>query len=140
MGAQAFVVTRTDYPRPLNVVGEHITVLASGLATGGYEIFLQQGPEGSGPIPHSRTWDESFFVTQGEADFGIGDARRTAIAGTMHWFRFRAGAGTMISMTSRLGASGMFTEMDRDIAPDQPDVEKLAAIAVRHGLTAQAPA
>ena len=46
MPAKAFVVTPKDYQRPLNVVGEHITVLASGDATGGYEIFLQDGPEG----------------------------------------------------------------------------------------------
>lgn len=148
MNAQAFVVAPADYQRPLNVVGEHITVLASGAATGSYEIFLQEGPEGSGPIPHSHPWDESFFVTRGDVDFGIGDIRRTAVAGTLvhlpagttHWFRFRAGGAAMISMTSRLGASRMFAEMDREIAPDRPDVEKLVAIAVRHGLTASIPA
>ena len=42
MRAKAFVVAPKDYPRPLNVVGEHITVLASAAATGGYEIFLQE--------------------------------------------------------------------------------------------------
>lgn len=144
MTAKAFFLTPADYARPLNVVGEHITVLASGDATGGYEIFLQDGPEGSGPVPHSHPWDESFFVTRGEVDFSIGGAQQTAVAGTlvhlpagtMHWFRFREGGGTMVSMTSRLGASRMFAEIDREIAPDQPDVEKLIGIAVRHGLTA----
>jgi len=143
MAAKAFCLTPADYARPLNVVGEHITVLASGSATGGYEIFLQDGPEGSGPVPHSHPWDESFFVTRGEVDFSIGDAQQTAgvgtlvhlPAGTMHWFRFREGGGTMVSMTSRLGASAMFAEIDRKIAPDQPDVEKLVAIAEQHGLT-----
>ena len=38
MTGTAFVVSPQDYPRPLNVVGEHITVLASGAAMGGYEI------------------------------------------------------------------------------------------------------
>ncbi|MHB1201103.1 MAG: cupin domain-containing protein [Polaromonas sp.] len=143
MTAKAFFVTPNNYARPLNVVGEHITVLASGAATGGYEIFLQDGPEGSGPVPHSHPWDESFFVTRGEVDFSIGGAQQTAVAGTlvhlpagtMHWFRFRQGGGTMVSMTSRLGASRMFAEIDREIAPDQPDVEKLVAIAEQHGLT-----
>ena len=148
MTTQAFVVTHKDYQRSLNVVGEHITLLASGDATGGYEIFLQEGPEGSGPIPHSHPWDESFFVTRGQVDFGIGDSRQTAgvgtlvhlPAGTMHWFCFRQSGGTMVSMTSRLGASAMFAEIDREIAPGQPDVEKLIEIAVRHGLTAAVPA
>ena len=147
MIAKAFFVTPKNYARPLNVVGEHITVLASGAATGGYEIFLQAGPEGSGPVPHSHPWDESFYVTNGEVDFIIGsDATVAALpgtlvhipAGTNHWFRWRAGGGAMISITSRLGASSMFSEIDQLIAPDKPDVEKLIEIAMRHGLTATA--
>ena len=147
MTAKAFVVSPEDYPRPFNVVGEHVTVLASGAATGGYEIFLQDGPEGSGPVPHSHPWDEAFFVTRGEVDFSIDGAQQTARvgtlvhlpAGTMHAFRFRQGGATMVSMTSRLGASSMFAELDREIAPDQPDLEKLVQIATRHGLTIAAP-
>ena len=41
----------------------------------------------------------------------------------------------MLSMTSRLGASRLFADIDREIAPDKPDVEKLMAIALRNGLT-----
>ena len=50
MTAKAFFVAPKDYARPLNVVGEHITVLASGAATCGYEIFPKQGPEAVGPF------------------------------------------------------------------------------------------
>ncbi|NMM06791.1 cupin domain-containing protein [Polaromonas sp.] len=147
MTTKAFVVAPKDYPRPLNVVGEHITVLASGAATGGYEIFLQEGPEGSGPVPHSHPWDESFFVARGEVDFSIDGADQTALtgtlvhlpAGTMHAFRFRQGGAAMVSMTSRLGASSMFAELDREIAPEQPDIEKLVAVARQHGLTIAEP-
>ena len=49
MKPQPFIVVPEDYPKPLDVVGEQVTVLASGAATQGYEIFLQRGPEGSGP-------------------------------------------------------------------------------------------
>jgi hypothetical protein len=49
---EAFVVTPETTPTPLNVVGEHITLLAPGSRTGSYEIFRQAGPEGSGPHPH----------------------------------------------------------------------------------------
>lgn len=147
MSATPFVVRPTDRATPLNVVGEHITVLASGATTGSYEVFLQEGPEGSGPVPHSHPWDESFFVTQGEVDFSLADGKQLTAtpgtlvhvpAGTTHWFRWRAGGGAMLSMTSRRGASAMFTEIDQAIAPDRPDVDKLIAIAVRHGLTASA--
>jgi quercetin dioxygenase-like cupin family protein len=141
MAVRPFIVEPKDYPPALNIVGEHVTVLASGEATDGYEIFLQRGPEGSGPPPHSHPWDESFFVVQGQIDFGIGAESKTGWpgtlvhlpAGTVHWFRFGKD-GEMISMTSRLGASKMFTDLAREVAPVDPDLGKLAEVGGRHGL------
>jgi quercetin dioxygenase-like cupin family protein len=142
MPVKPFIVEPKDYAPTLDVVGEHITILAAGAATGGYEIFLQRGREGSGPPPHSHPWDESFYVVGGAVDFGIGAETRTGSpgtlvhlpAGTVHWFRFGRGGGEMISMTSREGASKMFTDMAREIAPVDPDLEQLAAVGGRHGL------
>jgi quercetin dioxygenase-like cupin family protein len=142
MAAQSFVVTPKDYAPALNIVGEHVTVLASGEATEGYEVFLQRGPEGSGPPPHSHPWDESFFVIKGQIEFGIGSERKTASpgtlvhlpAGTVHWFRFCKGGGEMVSITSRLGASKMFTDLAREVAPVNPDLGKLAEVGGRYGL------
>ncbi len=142
MAAKPFVVTPANYPPTLDIVGERVTVLASGEATEGYEVFLQRGPEGSGPPPHSHPWDESFFVTKGEIDFGIGAESMTALpgtlvhlpAGTAHWFRFGRGGGEMVSMTSRLGASQMFTDFAREVAPVNPDLGQLAEVGGRHGL------
>lgn len=142
MAVKPFVVTPEDYAPALDIVGERVTVLASGAATAGYEIFLQRGPEGSGPPPHSHPWDESFYVVRGQVDFGI-DAESTTAqpgtlvhlpAGTVHWFRFGHGGAEMISMTSRLGASKMFADMAREIAPVNPDLEQLATVGARHGL------
>jgi quercetin dioxygenase-like cupin family protein len=146
MPGTPFVVKPAVYAPALNIVGEHVTVLASGEATQGYEVFLQRGPEGSGPPPHSHPWDESFFVIKGDVDFGIGDESTTASAGTLvhlpagttHWFRFGAGGAEMISMTSRLGASKLFEEMAREVAPLNPDLDKLAEVGARHGLTVKA--
>jgi quercetin dioxygenase-like cupin family protein len=142
MAVKPFVVTPQDYGPALDLVGEHIIVLASGEATQGYEIFLQRGPEGSGPPPHSHPWDESFFVVRGQIDFGIGAESTTASpgtlvhlpAGTVHWFRFGKGGAEMISMTSRLGASKMFTDLARELPPVNPELEKLAEVGGRHGL------
>ena len=146
MAIKPLVVEPKDYAPELNIVGEHVTVLASGEATEGYEIFLQRGPEGSGPPPHSHPWDESFFVCKGQVDFGIGEETRTASvgtlvhlpAGTIHWFRFGRGGGEMLSITSRLGASRMFADIAREVAPVNPDVEKLAEVGGRHGLKVSA--
>lgn len=142
-----FVVKPGEAPSPLKLVGEQITVLASGAQTGSYEIFLQTGPENSGPPPHNHPWDESFYVIKGAIAFGIDKSETTAVpgtlvhlpAGTTHWFRFGKGGGEMISMTSREGASRMFTDMDREISPESPDLGKLVAIGQRHGLKVTPP-
>jgi len=147
MAARPFIVTPQDYASTLNIVGEHVTVLASGEATEGYEIFLQRGPEASGPPPHTHPWDESFFVIKGQIDFGIGPESTTASpgtlvhlpAGTVHWFRFGPGGGEMVSMTSRLGASKMFADIAREVEPANPDLEKLAEVGGRHGLKVPGP-
>lgn len=142
MTIRPFIVAPEDYAEALNIVGEHVTVLASGEATGGYEVFLQRGPEGSGPPPHAHPGDESFYVVRGQIDFGIGAEAKTAVpgtlvhlpAGTVHWFRFGPGGGEMLSMTSRRGAAAMFADMAREVAPVDPDLGKLAEVGGRHGL------
>jgi quercetin dioxygenase-like cupin family protein len=142
MAVKPFIVAPKDYAPALNIVGEHVTVLASGEATEGYEIFLQRGPEGSGPPPHSHPWDESFFVVRGEIDFGIGAETKTALPGTfvhlpagiVHWFRFGKDGGEMVSMTSRLGASKLFTDLAREVSPVNPDLGKLAEVGAPYGL------
>ncbi len=142
MAAKAFVVEPQSYPPTLDIVGEHVTVLASGEATQGYEIFLQRGPAGAGPPPHSHPWDESFYIVKGAVEFGIDGEQTTAApgtlvhlpAGTPHWFRFGAGGAEMISMTSRLGASRMFADFAREIPPKDPTIAQLAEVGGRHGL------
>ena len=143
MTKKPFVVAPKNHPRALNVVGEQVTVLASGETTGAYEIFLQRGPEGSGPPSHSHPWDESFYVIKGEIEFSIDNNNMTAVpgtlvhlpAGTTHWFRFGKGDGEMISMTSREGASRLFADLDREISPGKPDIGKVVEVIRRHGVT-----
>lgn len=144
MKPEPFVVTPQDYARALDVVGEKITVLAAKTATQGYEIFHQQGDEGTGPPPHSHAWDESFYVVSGTVAISYAD--RTVVAGpgtlvhlpggTVHAFRFGAGGGEMISVTGQSGlASQLFTSIDREIPPGPPDVEKLVVVAGQNGVT-----
>ena len=138
---------RPQQHQPLNVVGEQITVLASGSQTGTYELFHQVGPEGSGPPPHNHPWDESFYVIAGEVMFSINDHEESAApgtlvhlpAGTKHWFRFGEGGGELLSITSREGVSQLFINLDREISPDEPDFDKLVEISVRHGLEILVP-
>jgi quercetin dioxygenase-like cupin family protein len=144
-----FAVLPENRPRALNVVGEQLTILASKDATQGYEIFLQDGPQGSGPPPHSHQWDESFYVIRGEIEFGMDEVVMTGgpgtlvhvPGGTVHWFRFGTGGGQMISMTSAGSqASSLFTDIDAEIPAGPPDLEKLRDVANRNGLQVAFPA
>jgi quercetin dioxygenase-like cupin family protein len=142
MTAQPFILSPQDRPQSLRVVGERITVLASAAQTGSYEIFFQAGPEGSGPPPHSHPWGEAFYVMRGEVAFGIGDRESLAVevalvqvpGGTTHWFRYGRGGEELLSMTSGEGASAFFTDVDRNVSPENPDLGKLIGIAESHGL------
>src|SRR5262245_49629350 len=118
---------RREQQRPLHIVGEELTVLASGAQTGSYELFRQVGPEGSGPPPHAHPWDESFYVIGGEVTFATDDHEQTARSGTLvhfpagtnHCFRFGKGGGELLSITSREAASHLFTELDRELRSEE---------------------
>ncbi len=142
MKATAFIRAAAEQPRALNVLGEEITVLASGEATGGYEVFLQRGHTGDGPPPHTHDWDETFYVIAGSVEIGAGDQSQLcqpgaiahAPAGTPHWFRFHTD-GAMVSVTSRLGASEFYADVDRATSGATSAVETTVAVALRHGMT-----
>ena len=149
MQTQPFVVTPNTYPPGLNVVGEKITVLASQAQTQGYELFLQQGDEGTGPPSHSHDWDESFYVVKGRIEIAFGDQRITATsgtlvhlpAGTIHSFRFGPGGGEMFSVAGHTGqAARLFTTIDREIPAGAPDIPKLIAVAETCGVSFALPA
>ncbi len=135
------IVSPEERDRPLNIAGVSITVLASGAQTGGYEIFHQVGPEGTGPTPHLHPWDESFFVLNGEVVCGVGGAESHAKPGTLvhvpgntiHWYRFGAGGGEVLSMTSCEGASHMYEDFDREGSWENPDRAQLIQLAAKHG-------
>ena len=87
-------------------------------------------------------------MTDGEVTFGVNDNQDLLAGsgtlvhvpgGSTHWFRFGAGGGVMISMTSRAGASEFFTQVDREVSPANPDLGALIGIATSHGLTVPVP-
>ena len=130
-----------------DLLGERITVLARREQTGSYEVFLQVGDASSGPPPHHHPWDEAFFVTGGEITIsveGMDEVLATAgcfvhvPGGTVHTFRFGAGGGSMVSVTSEAGAADFFAELAQ-IPPGGADVPTLMGIASRRGLTILPP-
>ena len=147
MKAQPFVVTPKDYEPALNVLGTKVTVLASNAATQAYEITLQKGDEGTGPPPHSHDWDESFYVLNGKIEFIC--AGKTVMclpgtlvhvpAGTVHGFRYGAGGGEMLELTSQGGfATQMFTALSKEIPQGPPDIPKVVEVLKQNGVTVEA--
>jgi mannose-6-phosphate isomerase-like protein (cupin superfamily) len=129
------------------VVGEKITVLASKQDTQGYELFFQDGVEGTGPPPHSHDWDESFFVLNGNVQFGFDGDEMLATpgtlvhlpAGTEHWFKFESDDGQMLSVTGLgSGAAAFFTQVDADVS-DGSDIEALGVVAAKHRVSIGPP-
>lgn len=147
MGSDPIVVTPTERPKALDLVGEDMTVLASSGQTGSYEIFLQACREGSGPPPHHHPWDEAFYLLRGEVRFGANGREATVQAGTLvhipsgttHWFKASDGGAEMLSITSKDGASAFFTAISRDSAGNVPSFEDVIRIAASHGSTIVVP-
>lgn len=145
MTASSFVVTPQEH-KPLKVVGETITVLAHADATGSYEIFLQSGPEGAGPPPHTHPWDEAYYVVSGKLEVLMGDRTVTLAAGelvflprgTVHNFRIAQDGTSFLSMNSGRGAARFFEELDREVG-GAIDLPKILAVAGRNEVAYAGP-
>lgn len=144
--AQPFMTSGAELPQPLNVLGERITVLLDSGHSGGIELFRQQGDEGQGPPPHAHPWDETFYIVAGEVEIGAGEACRRlgpgavahVPAGVTHWFRFVTD-GEMISVTSREGASRLFSALDGAIKAGAQDKQALIPVILAHGAVLRDP-
>jgi quercetin dioxygenase-like cupin family protein len=132
-----------DLPAALSIVGEGITILLSNSESSGYELFIQEGSEGSGPPPHSHAWDESFYVIAGNIEFGYGEGKMTASpgtlvhipSGTVHWFHFCAGGGKMFSVTGQnSNAANFFADLANAIPTGEPDIERIKIVGERDGV------
>jgi len=147
MNVQPFVLRPDQHEAALNVVGTQVTVLASNVATQSYGITLQQGEEGTGPLPHSHDWGEAFYVLKGEIHFlcdGKAYACRAGTLvhvprGTVHASSYGSGGGQMLEITGAGAlATQMFTAIDNEIPPGPPDVAKLLDVFKRNGVTVAA--
>src|SRR5512132_4307479 len=68
----------------LNVLGEEVTLLATGAQTGGtmtaVEVLVRPG---SGPPPHTHVHSELLYVLNGELEVEVDGARQTVNAGEL---------------------------------------------------------
>jgi len=145
--AEPFFVAPQSIPAPLNVIGESVTVLAAGERTGSYEIFIQSGPEGVGPPPHTHPWDEAYFVLEGMLEVSANGVAQVlgpggfvhVPAGCVHAYASKGGPARFLSVTSKPGAARFFGEMNRDVATLPPDIPTVLSVAARNHVSIAAP-
>ncbi|CUK16401.1 Cupin domain protein [Ruegeria denitrificans] len=138
-----FFTSPSNYPEPLNVLGDKITVLARLDQIGDYAITLNFGHEGNGPPPHTHPWDETFFVVKGVVHFTIDGEAKVAKEGTLvhfpagsvHSFKFGPGGAHLLEISGRGSqAVEMFTALDRDVPGPVQDGAILAEVLRRTGV------
>jgi mannose-6-phosphate isomerase-like protein (cupin superfamily) len=137
------VIPTSERPSALDVFGTKVTVLATSSDNGCYGITYQKGGEGEGPPPHHHGWDEAFYVLTGTVHFLWGGEEHDCPPGTIvhvprntvHGFNYGKGGGSMLEITSRESrAAEMFTQVDDEIDPANPDISKAVAILKKNGV------
>ena len=143
--------------RSLRVYGELVVYKTKSERTGGaYSLFEVVTQPGDGPPPHvQHREDESFYVLEGEYEFlfegrtlGAGTGSLIYVArGTLHAHRnVGEGVGRMLVSQTPGGLHERFLEevgepaMDNPRPPvpaDQPDMERIIAIATEYGIEIQ---
>nr|WP_029250053.1 cupin domain-containing protein [Microbulbifer agarilyticus] len=143
MAKHSFTVSPEDYPRPLNVMGDTVSVLARLAQTGSYAITIVHGKAGDGPPPHRHDWNETFFVVRGSVDFALRGCETCAEAGSLvhfpagevHSFTFGASGAELLEITgpgSR--AVEMFEALDREIPAGVNDGARIAQVLEQNGV------
>jgi quercetin dioxygenase-like cupin family protein len=134
-------VVKSGAREPLAVVGKRVTVLADEQATGGPELFLGTGPEGTGERPHSHPHDEAIYVLEGQIEYLVpGEEPATVSAGelvygpggSVHGFQVKGPQAKYLMINFGGGASAFYAEMHREVG-DVPNVPKIVELLIKHG-------
>lgn len=136
------------------MLGGLYEVKAANDETGGTTVMEMTMPAGMGPPPHTHPGTETVYVLEGTIRYYIGDDAIDAGPGTL--FHIPAGTLERFEPTSLAkvlvtyapgGIERFFAEagepaQSHELPPPPegpPDVERLAAIAERHGMHIQNP-
>jgi mannose-6-phosphate isomerase-like protein (cupin superfamily) len=134
-------------------VGLLATIKATAEQTGGrYTLVEVLAPDGYGSVRHvHHTEDEAFWILEGEMTFYVGDQTIKARPGSFlfgpkevpHAFAVNSGPARLLFILSPAGFEDLVREMGepaRELSippqlgsPDEAELERMAAIAARHG-------
>jgi len=139
------VIESDKIPRPVNVVGEAITILAGGDLSKPFEVHIQQGVQGGGPPPHFHPWDEAFYVIDGQVEVTVDGQSNTVSsggyvhipAGTVHAYKNLSSTAKIIGVVSDPRGGQFFAAMDQLKVPE--DLPRIFEVAERYGVTFLVP-
>lgn len=139
------VIESDKTPRPVNVVGEAITILAGGDLSKPFEVHIQQGVQGGGPPPHFHPWDEAFYVIDGQVEVTVDGQSNTVSsggyvhipAGTVHAYKNLSSTAKIIGVVSDPRGGQFFAAMDQLRVPE--DLARIFEVAERYGVTFLVP-
>ena len=148
------IITGANDGQNLSVVGDTYRILVGGKETGrAFAVIDMLVPPGGGPGPHSHAeMEESFYIIDGEIE--VRSEASTYIArkgsfvnipkgGIVHCFKNKTDqVAHLLCMVIPSGLEELFMEIGRPVAAgtflpppemDHESIEKLIAIAERHG-------
>jgi quercetin dioxygenase-like cupin family protein len=133
-------------------IGMLATIKATAEQTGGqYTLVEILAPEGfASPLHVHHSEDEAFYILEGEMTFYVGEQTIKARPGSFlfgprevpHAFTVDSGPAKLLFVLSPAGFEDLIREMGepaRELAippqapPDEAEMQRLAAIAARHG-------
>jgi glyoxylate utilization-related uncharacterized protein len=135
------VIESEKIPEPVKVVGESITILAGGDLSKPFEMHIQEGVLGGGPPPHFHSWDEAFYVIDGQVEVTV-EGKPTIISsggyvhipgGSIHAYKNISATAKMIGVVSDPRGGQFFAAMDQLKVPE--DLPRILEIAEDHGVT-----
>ena len=144
------MIVKSREVQPLNVLGTQVRFLCEAHDTrSAWSLMEVTLPEGAGPPPHHHSWDEAYFVTEGEVQFTLNEQRYTASAGnfiytpggTVHGFcgSSRTPARVLI-FDAPAHAGAFFKQVDREVREMPRDLPKVFEIGENTGIHFLQPA
>jgi quercetin dioxygenase-like cupin family protein len=156
MAAEKAVVNTAGSGQAFWMLGGLYEVLLSSDETNGEMTVMQMTmPAGMGPPPHTHPGPETVYVLEGTLNYHIGGEVHEGRAGSLFHIpegileNFEPTSTARVLVTYRPGGIERFfaeagePAQRREIPPppaEPPDVERLVAIAARHGMLIQPPA
>lgn len=140
--AKQMVVTKQGDGEELSVMGAQVRFLCEADKTDRqWSLMEVTVPLRSGPPPHHHSWDEAYYVVEGEVRFSVNGRDQLVKAGdflyapggTVHGFQGASEkAARMLIFDAPAHAESFFREVEREVKEMPRDLAKVPQIGDRH--------